>query len=129
MFSIFHRLLVLLLLLCLPLVLRPFDTSSQLQLLLNDGRTPSMPTRLLSNLIRWDSIHFLGLASPVGLPDSDAQGGYQWEHSLAFQPGIIWLLRLAGLSFGGRWSPTSSIAIVSLLSWVVSSLTPMLLFQ
>lgn len=136
MLSLRHHLLVLTCLLLLPLVVNPFDSSAELQILL--GSDPSILTRLASHLIRWDSLHFLGLASPTAMPrppvanptNSQGQGGYLYEHSLAFQPGIVYLLRVLGYaSLDGQWSATSSILLTSGLAVTVSTLHSVMLYQ
>lgn len=88
--------------------------------------------RPLSNLIRWDSLHFLGLASPDALPAtfSDGSGGYLSEPSLAFQPGLVWLLRGTGwLGRGAVWNISSAISVTSALAVLASALAPVLLYQ
>lgn len=137
--SLLHRLLVLASLLLLPnLFLSPFDSSPELQLLLSPHASPALAW--LSALVRWDSVHFLGMASPAALPGGVAGvgaggppeatlGGYVWEHSLAFQPGLVWLLRLAGQLGRTVWSPAQAIGFTSLLAVAASSLCPALLFQ
>lgn len=152
--TIAHRVLALTTLVAASL-LQPahFDTSAQLLLSL-DATSPSgrgrWLTRVASALTRWDTLHFLGVASPRPLPlprglvhdrgwhvadkqGTAAGGGLQHEHSLAWQPGIIWLLRLAGYrSLDGllqSWSPVQAVLLVSLLATAVSCLLPVLLYR
>ncbi|PWN20921.1 NAD(P)-binding protein [Microstroma glucosiphilum] len=128
--SITHRLLVLSSLLLLPYLIPPFDSSAQLQL----PTTNSIPTilRPVSNLVRWDSLHFLGLASPDALPatPSSGSGGYLSEQSLAFQPGLVWLLRGTGWLGGeASWNSSLAVYITSAMAVLASTLAPVLLYQ
>lgn len=132
--SLLHRLFVLFCLLLLPTVVSTFDSSSELQLLL--GSNGSIGTRLASHLIRWDSLHFVGLGSPAAMPSpttgktNNAMGGYAHEHNLAFQPGIVYLLRAAGFScLGQSWSAPLAITLTSVAAVLASSASSVLLYQ
>ncbi|CAO1636071.1 unnamed protein product [Sympodiomycopsis kandeliae] len=134
--SLTHRLLVLIALLILPNLITPFDASPHLQMMLDAGHGQSTATQFASHLIRWDSLHFLGLANPAAMPrptstpGGEGLGGYAYEHSLAFQPGIIWLLRLAGyLKLGSTWSLTGAIFLTSAAAVLTSSLCCVLLYH
>lgn len=75
-------------------------------------------------LLRWDTIYFVASASPAH--------GYQWEQTLAFQPGIVALLRALGYvtpSLDGDWSPTSAILLCALLANVAALFSPVLLYR
>lgn len=130
--SLLHRFLSLSLLCIIPsLIVQPFDSSAQL-LSPATSSSPASPWRLTDWLVRWDSIHFLGAASPEPLPASGDEvggGGYQWEQTLAFQPGLVWLLRLAGYSVQGRWSLDAAVGWTTVLAVLSSSLCPLLLYQ
>lgn len=134
----------------------PFDSSPTLQLQLDATPPTSSPRilkRLASPFLRWDTLHFLGIASPRPLPASDvlhastayalqanrSASGLRLEHSLAFQPAILWMLRLAGYrplqafmwSAGGdamTWDPAQAVLLVSILAAAVSSFSPALLY-
>lgn len=133
--SLLHRLFVFACLIVLPFLIAPFDSSADLQLLL--GSDGSIVNRIASHLIRWDSLHFLGLASPTAVPSSpgrtskeDGLGGYVYEHSLAFQPGIIYVLRVAGyVSSGSGWDIGMAVLLSSFAAAVVSSAHSVLLYQ
>lgn len=122
MLSLCHRCLVLASLFALSTFTLPFDTSAHLQLDRHDGDADrSFLRRLASALVRWDTVHFLGAASPPGI---------EWEHTLAFQPGLIWLLRLAGYcNAAGQWNSTGAVILTSVTGTVTSCLAPPLLFQ
>lgn len=155
--TIYHRLFVLSILLISSRFLQQFDSSASLQLTLDrDSRNSDSsllrPLYAFSSL-RWDILHFLGVASPRPLPLSDQidpskpihgqiwsplkgfGGGLQYENSIAFQPGIIWLLRLAGYSFsfqsmfddseGERWNPIRSLWITSCFATIISIALPL----
>lgn len=72
--------------------------------------------------LRWDALHFLGIA----------KDGYQYEQQLAFQPGWPACLRLGGVVMhrvlGGRFAPTGDRAMVyagtilAVLSYTVAAL-------
>lgn len=111
------------------------------------GNTSSL-SRIAPALVRWDSLHFLGIASPRPLPLPDPSlvdisqlvrsggGGLYAEHSLAFQPAIVWLLRLCGYTWhtserGANrvWDPSQAIVITSLLATVASLALPILFYR
>lgn len=125
-----HRLAILACLAMLPLVVQPFDTSAELLTVRSVSGDDTIWRRLASNLIRWDSIHFLGAASPSSLPAGSAgAGGYRYESTLAFQPGLVWLLRLCGSQTGLSWSWTQAVVVVSALAVLLSAATPPLLYR
>jgi phosphatidylinositol glycan class V len=120
----------------------PFDSSAGIQLQLDATHSPLL-TSLALPLLRWDTLHFLAMASPRPLPlpsstSSSGQdpsqargGGLQYENSFAFQPGIVWLLKLLGRrSFdrdGIDWNPSQAVILTSVVASVLSILQPVLL--
>lgn len=139
--TVLHRIGCIVLLVASSQLLLPFDTSHVLQLRL-DAPTQSLSSFLALPFLRWDTLHFLGIASPRSLPSphsvlhasyglQDVAYGLSAEHSLAFQPGIIGLLRLAGYhdTAGASWSPSQSLLLVSILSTVISCTLPFLLYR
>lgn len=126
--SLLVRLLAIFLLLTSSAVQQAFDTSPNLLSYSLDPQShhglSSGPFKWLLFFVRWDTIYFLSSASP--------DLGYQWEQSLAFQPGIIALLRLTGYvtpSFDGKWSPTAAVLGTTLLANIAATLAPVLLFR
>ncbi|CEH18157.1 Predicted Dolichyl-phosphate-mannose-protein mannosyltransferase [Ceraceosorus bombacis] len=122
-----HRSLSVLLLILFGLLQHPFDASS------------CVPQSTLATLFtRWDTTHYLTLASPdrrgaEGHSLNGSIGGYGWEHGIAFQPALPWMLRLAGslplVIPGQTWSAESAIAITSTLCALSSIACPLLLFR
>ena len=119
----------------------PFDSSAWIQLRLDATFTP-VSTLCALPFLRWDSLHFLAMASPRPLPlpfstfsggEQPRQargGGTQYEQSLAFQPGIIWVLKLLGSRGSAwEWSPSQAVLLTSALAAVVSAFLPLLLFR
>lgn len=70
--------------------------------------------------VRWDTVYFVGMAHPLV--------GYQYEQMLAFQPGIVGVLRMLGMSSSGPWSPTRAVVRTTLLVHILSCLAPWLLY-
>ena len=70
--------------------------------------------------VRWDTVYFVGMAHPLG--------GYQYEQMLAFQPGIVGILRLLGTSHASPWSPTRAVVRTTLLANILSCVSPVLLY-
>jgi phosphatidylinositol glycan class V len=142
--TLLHRCAVLAILLLSSIAQLPFDSSSRIQLQL-DATSYPLFTSLALPFLKWDTLHFLGMASPRPLPlpyfaSSSGQdpsqaggGGLQFEHSLAFQPGMVWLLRLLGSQSINRddlaWSPAQAILLTSLLATIVGALQPVLLYR
>lgn len=70
--------------------------------------------------VRWDTVYFVGMAHP--------QSGYEYEQMLAFQPGIVSVLRWLGSSIDSPWSPTRAVLSTVLLANLLSCLSPVLLY-
>ncbi|KAI3617854.1 hypothetical protein CBS9595_003763 [Malassezia furfur] len=69
--------------------------------------------------VRWDTVYFVAAAAH----------GYTYEQMLAFQPGIVAVLRAAGfLGALDAWSPTRAIVVGTLAANAASTLAPLLLF-
>lgn len=82
---------------------------------------------LLLAFVRWDTVYFVSLASPKSTQEH--VGGYHLEQSLAFQPGIVCLLRWTGyVTPNAQWSPVSAILLTTLLANVATLLSPVLLY-
>ncbi|KAJ9475495.1 GPI mannosyltransferase 2 [Pseudozyma hubeiensis] len=83
--------------------------------------------------VRWDTIYFVAAASPSSSTTVGVhQGGYATEQSLAFQPGIVALLRIAGYvtpSLDGAWSPTAAILVITALANAAAVASPVLLYR
>lgn len=98
---------------------QPFDTSHTLL-----AHSLGLHASSLWAFVRWDTVYFLSLAEP--------HHGYAWEQSLAFQPGIVYLLRATGYitpSLDGAWSATSALILTTLLANVATLLSPVLLYH
>nr|CDI56021.1 conserved hypothetical protein [Melanopsichium pennsylvanicum 4] len=131
--SIIVRIVSIFLLVLVSQLQQAFDTSHNL---LSYSLDPNLLHSLSSggfqfllSFVRWDTIYFVSSAAPTSQLH---KGGYVWEQALAFQPGIIALLRLAGFvtpSMDGEWSPTSSMLLTTLLSNLATMLSPILLFR
>ncbi|PWY99352.1 mannosyltransferase [Testicularia cyperi] len=115
-----------------------FDTSHELLSYTLDSKAQHGLSvglfRPLLAFVRWDTIYFLSAASPSSgqEPDLPHAGGYHLEQTLAFQPGIVLLLRAAGFvtpSMDGSWSPTSAILATALLANLATLIAPLLLFD
>ena len=145
--TIFHRLSAMSILLIAAKYVQHFDSSAYLQLILDSKSRTSNSFNLKHqyafSTLRWDILHFLGIASPRPLPLSDQLnlsmqqqfwsplkgfgGGLQYENSIAFQPGIIWILRLAGFNMKEglkSWNPIQSLWITSSLAMIISIILP-----
>jgi phosphatidylinositol glycan class V len=137
-----HRGLTIAVLFFSAIILSPFDSSPWIQLRLDATSSP-LSTLFALPLLRWDSLHFLAMASPRSLPlpasisyagqlpSQAGGGGIHLEQSLAFQPGIVWLLRLLG-SRGNdvmTWNPTQALYMTSLVATMLSILSPVLLYR
>jgi GPI mannosyltransferase 2 len=148
----FHRLLSISILLLSAKYMQHFDSSASLQLILDKESKNGLLRQYAFSTLRWDILHFLGVASPRPLPLSDqinpfipiqqqiwsplkgSGGGLRYENSIAFQPGIIWILRLTGyplsmLQSTGQekaesWNPIHSLCITSSLATFVSIVLP-----
>ena len=69
--------------------------------------------------VRWDTVYFVAAAAH----------GYTYEQMLAFQPGIVAMLRAAGLvGASGAWSATRAVVVGTLAANAASTLAPLLLF-
>lgn len=100
---------------------RAFDTSGDLV-----GWTLRAPpgdawTRWARHLVRWDTVYFVGMADPAR--------GYVYEQMLAFQPGIVGVLRLLGYDAQGAWDPARAVLRASALVQVLSVAAPVLLYR
>lgn len=144
--TIFHRIFSYILLLVSSNFQRHFDTSSTLQLLTSLPTSSPILNLLAIPLLRWDGLHFLGIASPIPLPIPPSTSserisippsfGYSSEHSLAFQSGLEWILRFDGYVssyLNGdqkvEWNAIHSVLLASLLAGLLSLLSPLLLYQ
>ncbi|ETS65225.1 hypothetical protein PaG_00294 [Moesziomyces aphidis] len=112
-----------------------FDTSHELlAFALDPNGAHGLSTghfRWLLAFVRWDTVYFLAAASPTAAEGLHV-GGYRWEHMLAFQPGIVALLRILGYvtpSLDGSWSPTSAVLLAATLANVAAVVAPLLLFR
>ncbi len=138
--SVLHRAACFALLQISAQLLPHFDSSAYLLFLRKSSPRASSATAWLSPLIRWDTLHFLGVASPDPLPPSpdglapaSALGGYEAEHTLAFQAGVPALLRWAGKVAssvtGQEWSIEQAVTLATAAALVCSILSPVLLFM
>lgn len=129
--TLFHRALSVALLLLFGLLQHPFDAAS-----------PTPQSTLATLFTRWDSTHYLTLAAPdrhagdaLGESASlnGAQGGYSWEHGIAFQPALPWILNLTGSLhcsvYGGCWNAEVAVAVTSLICAMCSVACPLVLFK
>lgn len=112
-----------------------FDTSHELLSYALDPQTihglSAGSFKWVLAFVRWDTVYFLAAASPSA-PNSIHPGGYNWEQTLAFQPGIIALLRVSGYvtpSLDVTWSPTSAILVATLLANLAAVFSPLLLYR
>ena len=139
--TILHRLLAFFILQLSAQLIPRFDSSASLLLL---SASPSRWRPWLAPLIRWDTLHFLGVASPEQLPPSPTQaslhdaasaaaggtaGGYLFEHSLAFQAGLPMIMRVAGGIGTRSWSAEQAVIVTTVLAWICSILSPPLLYR
>ena len=115
-------------LLCCASIQQAFDTSHELLSYSLDPDTlhglSAGPFRWVRAFVRWDTIYFLSAAAP--------SGGYVWEQTLAFQPGIVALLRVLGYvtpSLDGSWSPTSALILATLAGNLAATVSPVLLYR
>lgn len=110
-------------LLCFGNALPSFDTSGSLVRATVPGTEAdhALWDRWAVPFVRWDTVYFLSLAYPAY--------GYMYENMLAFQPGIVAILRVLGFGYSGAWDPFVSVmrtvVLVQLLSW----LAPWLLYH
>lgn len=98
---------------------RDFDTSAVLlrdTLATPDGA--ALWDTLAAPFCRWDTLYFV----------SAAKDGYAYEQMLAFQPGIVGVLRIAG-SLTAPWSATTAVLGAMLLANAASTLSPLLLYM
>lgn len=96
-----HRVLVVGLLVASSSLQTSFDTSSSLlftlsgQIKYDNWETKADWTA--ASILRWDTVHFLGVASSKSLPPSSPHprpgSGLTAEHHFAFQPGIFLVMR------------------------------------
>lgn len=114
---------------------RAFDTSHELlSFALDPNAEHGLSAgnfRWLLAFVRWDTVYFLAAASPTAAEGLHV-GGYRWEHMLAFQPGIVALLRLLGYvtpSLDRSWSPTTAVLLATALANVAAVSAPLLLFR
>lgn len=130
-----HRLVSLALLVIFSVFQTPFDTSSRLLLDLDGHNFPARTQGIWSlagPLLRWDTTHFLGIASPRSLPPSEpratAFAGLSAEHHFAFQSGIVTLLRFCGGLLSSSWAPRQALLVTAVVSTLTSLLSPSLLY-
>ncbi|SPO31286.1 related to GPI18 - mannosyltransferase [Ustilago trichophora] len=133
--SLVVRILSIIFLIISSQLIQAFDTSHTL---LSYSLDPSTSHSLSSGafnwllaFVRWDTIYFLSSAAPTSL-NTIHTGGYAWEQTLAFQPGIIAILRACGYvtpEMDGRWSPTAAILLTTLLGNVLAVVSPVLLHR
>lgn len=142
-----HRLVAVSILVLCGIAQSSFDASGQ-QLVLLASRTQPGASKIqgiartirtfLTSFVRWDTLHFLGAAAPRPIPTPASaipawwEGGYAYEHSLAFQPGLPALLRWTGYvgtsGSSESWNVELSILLTTILAIVAGALTPVLLF-
>ncbi|SJX65610.1 related to GPI18-mannosyltransferase [Sporisorium reilianum f. sp. reilianum] len=132
--SLLVRLVSVTLLIVASQLQQAFNTSHELLSYSLDPHTAhglsAGPFKWALALVRWDTVYFVASASPS--VDSVHSGGYAWEQTLAFQPGIVALLRVAGYltpSLSGEWSPTSAILVTAVLANLAAALSPVLLHR
>ncbi|KAN0062805.1 ER membrane glycoprotein subunit of the GPI transamidase complex-like protein [Thecaphora frezii] len=133
------RLLCLVALVTLAAVQQGFDSSPHLVTLALDPQNHHGLSfgeyAWLKAFIRWDTVYFVSLAAPAHLaashdPRFPGVGGYTHEQMLAFQPGIVALLRLTGyLSPTAGWSPVSAILLTTLLANLATFAAPLIFFR
>jgi phosphatidylinositol glycan class V len=140
--TIIHRGLLIATLFFASALQSSFDSSAWLQLRLDATATP-ISSSLALPLLRWDTLHFIAMASPRPLPlpvstshaghyPRQAKGGtIQAEQSLAFQPGIVWLLRMSGYRDSNKmtWNPSQAVLLTSTLAAILSCVLPLMLFR
>lgn len=140
--SLLIRAISIILLVLFSQIKQSFDTSHQLLSYALDpdarhGLFAGIFKSLLS-FVRWDTVYFLASSSPqngysvTSDPRSLHMGGYQLEQTLAFQPGIVTLLRLFGYitpTLDGEWSPTSALLLTTLMANISSLISPVLLYR
>lgn len=136
--SLVMRILSVTLLIATSHLQQAFDTSHELLSYTLDPHTSHSLSAGSFNwtlaFVRWDTIYFLASASPYHASSTGSvhQGGYAWEQTLAFQPGIIGLLRLTGYltpTMDGSWSPTAAILVTMLLANVAAAASVVLLYR
>lgn len=144
--TVLHRLVAVSILVLSGVAQGSFDASGQ-QLVLLASRIQPGASRLqdlagtirpfLTPFVRWDTLHFLGAAAPRPIPTPAStmpawwEGGYAYEHSLAFQPGLSFLLRWTGYVGTSRspedWNVEQSILLTTTLAIMAGALAPVLL--
>ena len=106
-------------------VQQAFDTSGSLlhHTLWNDAGVHAW-NRWAVPFVRWDSVYFVSVAARGA-----SAGGYEYEQMLAFQPGIIAVLRAAGwLGLDGRWSGTAAVLGTVVLANLATMVAPLILY-
>ena len=103
-----------------------FDTSAELvRLTLPQGAWDSAWDTWAVPFVRWDTVYFVALAHP--------ERGYVYENTLAFQPGIVFVLRRLGsipaLWGDTRWSATCAVVGGAFLANVATIVAPVLLYM
>ncbi|PKI85492.1 Gpi18p [Malassezia vespertilionis] len=120
------RVVCVLLLVLAAQVQQAFDTSGSLVLYsLGADAEHAVWEAFAVPFVRWDTVYFLAASHP--------QVGYAYEQMLAFQPGLVALLRTLGfvprmLYASTAWSPTAAVILGALLSNLLSWLAPLLLY-
>ncbi|WFD44164.1 ER membrane glycoprotein subunit of the GPI transamidase complex-like protein [Malassezia psittaci] len=99
---------------------QPFDTSGDIvQYTLAKSGNPAAWVSWAAPFVRWDTVYFVAAADY----------GYTHEQMLAFQPGIVGLIRLADyLHPGNGWNPTVAVLVATALANLAAWLGPLLLF-
>lgn len=106
-------------------VQQAFDTSGSLvfQTMHTDG-CPSVWESWAVPFVRWDTVYFVAVAAK----------GYAYEQMLAFQPGIVGVLRLAGYvswlcGSSAPWNGVHAVVVTTLAANVATWLSPHLLYM
>lgn len=103
-----------------------FDTSAALvRMTLPPGAGDAYWDAWAAPFVRWDAIYFVALAHP--------ERGYMYENTLAFQPGIVHVLRVFGYlpTFWGdlRWSSTYAVLGAACIANLLTCIAPVLLYR
>ena len=100
-----------------------FDTSGELvRLTLRPGAWDAYWDAWAAPFVRWDTVYFVAMA----------ERGYVYEQMLAFQPGIVHVLRVMGSVprvWGAPWSPTCAVLGGAIAANLASILAPVLLYR